>query len=806
MKIQTEEIYRALRILFNKGDVFEIRVLNAIAKGGYRYPHTEYGYFDYDHLNDVVRDLTRIESCSGVYVVMNPVLPELLSRRANRLDFCQKGTALTSDSEILKRRWAFIDLDPKRPTGISSSDEDHNRALELAVEISVGMKKCGFEDAVIFDSGNGAHVLYSIDMPTDDNGLLKRFLTGLAGDWTENVEIDTSVFNAARLIRLPGTMNCKGDSTEKFPHRMARIYHVPDEICVTDTNAFVNIASSVVEQSSPALINVYHNSGMVSSDFSIDEWISKYCPEVDSPIAYNGGRKWLFPECPFNPAHKHGDAAIIQLSNGAIDFKCFHNHCQDYDWHSLRDLREPGWKENRHKRDDSDVNIGNIVSSPASMPEFSIPVFEDDEKTVCKEEDDTIPFPRHLLEIGGLIGKLMKADMDHAPVPNAPLALAGALCMMSFLTARKVKTESGLRSNIYVLGLAQSGSGKDFPRVINRAIMNEIGANAQIVDNIASGEGLEDYLIQNPATLWQCDEFYAVLQSMNADDRKSYNNNLMRYLLVLYTSANTTYNTRVKAGHSGVAVQYPHLSVFATTTMDGFTNNLNTAFLNDGMFARMNIIMADPPIRPQLRPEFILDDELKQLALNWCNYTPAGSGNLNLNAAVVPYTVSGRERAQALMDEQFDLCEQERKSADRKEWRESLWNRYFEISMRYALLYACSEATSPESAAITPEAIQWGADFVKWDIENKIRMVEKRFYRSEFEKMTETIINILKAWHNAKGKVAMPAHTFNIKTKFLDPRTKNQVIESLQSQKRLFYDVVATKGRPAKVFALPEFM
>ena len=44
-----EEVIRALRLLFTERDVFEIRVLKAVT-GGYQRPHTESGYFDFEHI------------------------------------------------------------------------------------------------------------------------------------------------------------------------------------------------------------------------------------------------------------------------------------------------------------------------------------------------------------------------------------------------------------------------------------------------------------------------------------------------------------------------------------------------------------------------------------------------------------------------------------------------------------------------------------------------------------------------------------------------------------------------------------
>ena len=54
----------------------------------------------------------------------------------------------TSDSDVEGYQWLFVDLDPIRPTGISSSNEEMNAAKELAGKIYNYLKGLGFEDPV----------------------------------------------------------------------------------------------------------------------------------------------------------------------------------------------------------------------------------------------------------------------------------------------------------------------------------------------------------------------------------------------------------------------------------------------------------------------------------------------------------------------------------------------------------------------------------------------------------------------------------------------------------------------------------
>ncbi len=78
------------------------------------------------------------------------------------------------------------------------------------------------------DSGNGYHLWYPIDLPADDEGVVKGILRALAlrHDSAE-AKVDTLVDNPSRLMKIPGSWSRKGDSTADRPHRMARVLEVP---------------------------------------------------------------------------------------------------------------------------------------------------------------------------------------------------------------------------------------------------------------------------------------------------------------------------------------------------------------------------------------------------------------------------------------------------------------------------------------------------------------------------------------------------------------------------------------------------
>jgi hypothetical protein len=227
--IDADEIRRALGIFLPTGAVTEIRALDGTLRGDrYTGASTFSGYFD--NLDLVASELSKLATAKAIFFVFNKLNPALLARRCNRLAVVDRGDA-TANHDIERRRFMVIDCDPVRPSGISSSDAEHDRALAKAAEVAEYFRARGWPQPIETDSGNGAHLFYPIDLPSDDGGTVEKFLGGVAKQFDDDkVKIDVGIHNAARLIKLPGTRAGKGDSIPNRPHRMAHIISAPDEL------------------------------------------------------------------------------------------------------------------------------------------------------------------------------------------------------------------------------------------------------------------------------------------------------------------------------------------------------------------------------------------------------------------------------------------------------------------------------------------------------------------------------------------------------------------------------------------------
>lgn len=308
------EVLRALTLLFSPGQVVEVRAITDEGMAS--------GYFD--DLTLLSSSVSPLESAGthGVYVTLNEVNPALLSRRANRIKMrLSKKDATTADGDILSRRWFPIDIDPVRPSGVSSTDAEHASAISKAERVAAFLGERGFPQPLIGDSGNGAHLLYRVDLPNDETSrdLVKRCLEVLSVLFGDGIStIDTANYNAARIWKLYGTMSRKGDHTPDRPHRIARLLQVPADSTVIKRDVLERLTTLLPEKAPP--------SPKKSQGIDLGPWLREHGISVRTEKPYQGGTLFILDECPFTGSHRDG-AFAIQFGNGAIFAGCHHASC-----------------------------------------------------------------------------------------------------------------------------------------------------------------------------------------------------------------------------------------------------------------------------------------------------------------------------------------------------------------------------------------------------------------------------------------------------------------------------------------------
>ena len=346
-----EHARRALALLFEPDDVVELRAFDCKEPRG-TWTSTWAGYFD--DMDRLAQEAMRLSGrAPGVYVTLNPVNPDLLARRANRVEGRAGKGDLTTDGYVPRRRNLLIDCDAVRPPGISSTANEHDAALKRIGEIRETLAAEGWPEPMVNDSGNGGHLIYRVDLPADDGKLVQRALQALAlrfddptGDGPR-VTIDGTVYNPARIVKLPGTLVCKGDNTPERPHRYARILSAPEALEVVPTELIERLAGEVEPEPGPERQSGGAVRRQGERTLDLERWVKDHIPDAVGPTAPGaGGTLWELPECPW----RDGDGAtafVGQLPGGALYAGCQHATCPGSKstgnhWRELREMMDPG--------------------------------------------------------------------------------------------------------------------------------------------------------------------------------------------------------------------------------------------------------------------------------------------------------------------------------------------------------------------------------------------------------------------------------------------------------------------------------
>lgn len=474
---------------------------------------------------------------------------------------------------------------------------------------------------------------------------------------------------------------------------------------------------------------------------------------------------------PFEPDKAYAPFTVYTLLEHAGDFAA-----------AAAALRTEGFGD---VADDADVDLSRFGCNgthrplPAPAPEFP----------------DPGPLPVELCRVPGFISEVMDHCLATAPYPNLALAFCGALSLQAVLAGRKVRDQGDNRTNLYVLALAYSSVGKDWPRKVNTHILHRIGLVGSLGEKFASGEGIQDSLFLSPSLLFQTDEIDGLLQSINkAHDAR--HENILGTLLTMYSAANSIYPMRRKAGKEAAGViDQPCLVVYGTAIPTHYYSALSERMLTNGFFARMLIVESGP--RSAGQEPGIIDPPLRimETAQWWADFNP-GSGNLE-RFHPQPLIIEADDEARRLITEGREAAETEYARAEGRgdPVGTTVWGRVPEQIRKLALLYAAS--ANHESQRITAAAVRWATDFLLHQTRRMLFMAHSHVAENPFHAECLRLVRKLR-----EAPDRQLAHSVLLKRMKIDAKTFQELITTLEQQGDVAICTQSTAGRPQRSYRL----
>lgn len=384
----------------------------------------------------------------------------------------------------------------------------------------------------------------------------------------------------------------------------------------------------------------------------------------------------------------------------------------------------------------------------------------------------------------GALAQFVAHTCASAPSPQPWLTLGAGLAMFGAAAGRRYAGPTNLRTNLYAIGIADSGGGKDHPLRASTRLMIAAGlANHVGSSKIASGAGLLTAITRNPSIYFPLDEVGFLISS--AADRKRAPKHLTEIidnLTEFYSLADSTFlgiayaNDKEKPRE---VIEQPCLCLFGVTTPGVFWGSLSSDNVIDGSLARMLIFESENHY-PDPQHDLVSNEPPGELVALMEAVAKGADGSMpfplgNTAAAIpkpwtVPYaTPQAEARARAMREEQIDMLRRHQGTH-----LTGIIARLAENAAKVALIKAVTD--NPDRPQITAADLDWGMGIASRSVQTLTQAVKERVADNEYE---ATLKRVHKAIADA-GSAGIDGNKLSRRTQGVDRRKRVDILAHLE--------------------------
>jgi hypothetical protein len=358
--------------------------------------------------------------------------------------------------------------------------------------------------------------------------------------------------------------------------------------------------------------------------------------------------------------------------------------------------------------------------------------------------------PAQFYDVPGAIGVFADYCNRTATSPQPLMSLAAGIALVGTLAGRKYRTSTDLRTNIYTVGIVDSGGGKDHARkrikdcIIAAGLPDYFGG-----ETLASGQAMLSSLASHPVKLFQIDEFGDFLDDVLGPKSVAHRKSIATHLKTLYSSAGSImFGTEYADQQARPRADFhqPHACLYATTTPGQFWSAIEGKSLNDGLMARI-LLFVSPCNYPDAatgsleEPPDALVDALKAIAAGaegheYYTGNLTGSG-APIKAFTVPNTPDAETAYRALSTEQTVWLRKHEGT-----YVTAIIARFAENAMKLALVRAISRA--PSSPVMQVDDIAWGRGITLHCINTLLREASDNVADSDYERKQNDTLKLIR--------------------------------------------------------------
>lgn len=216
------------------------------------------------------------------------------------------------------------------------------------------------------------------------------------------------------------------------------------------------------------------------------------------------------------------------------------------------------------------------------------------------------------LTVHGLVGEIAEWITETAIFPQPVLSLAAALAFVGMLKGHRIRGYTNLRTNLLIMSLAPTASGKEHPQNCIKRLVRDCGLESNLMGEPTSGTGfLRSVHDRGRVALMVMDEIGRYLGNATGKMAGSHQKEIIDYIIKTFSNANSVLKGREYADNKKnptIDINQPHFCCLGSTVeerlkaacssseiVDGFLNRWIVMGVRDRVPRREKVKFTEPP-------------------------------------------------------------------------------------------------------------------------------------------------------------------------------------------------------------------
>ena len=358
-------------------------------------------------------------------------------------------------------------------------------------------------------------------------------------------------------------------------------------------------------------------------------------------------------------------------------------------------------------------------------------------------EEPAQAIPNFVLNPPGMLGEIARWIGATAPKHQPELAVAAAVALGATLTQRVYRSSMGNFTSLYVVMVAKSTEGKEYPQAAVEMILDAAGLSKLIAGSgYTSAGAVFSALLKSPSHIAIIDEMGKLLKMSrskgNANSEAAIDKLVEAFGKLDGVIRPPVYSSMTLKKHEEVVermIYNPAITLLGATTPGTFYGNLTDDLVQDGFLGRLLVIESTQP-RQLVRHDTNTPPEPPEKIVQWCRdvHEPLRDGNLTdlmspeMRANTIPMFID--DQCKEVLRE-FEIELNQLKDQFEPEMLDVLLGRTFEKALRLAMI--ATKAVDARSTKVTRDALDWAIAFVRHFDVSLVRAVRTNRVSSQID-------------------------------------------------------------------------